>query len=103
MADTAPTRLDRRHVENHAHRAITERLGYHAPQAVIAVERDGNALLLRLNSGGNALAVEPYLCRRGYRAEYAGKNPSGYGCTVRVTLRPAVRRDDGTPAAKGER
>jgi hypothetical protein len=78
-------RLDTRHIERHAQKAVTERLRYNAPQAVRKVERDGDAVIVRLNSGGNALAVEARLRQRGYRAEYAGWNPDGYGCAVRVT------------------
>ena len=77
-------RLDTRHIERHARNAITGRLRYRAPQAVRKVERDGTAVIVRLNSGGNALAVEAWLRQRGYRAEYAGGNPDGYGCAVRV-------------------
>ena len=80
----AITRRDTRHLKNHALRAIAERLLYPAPYALIAVERDGGDVVLRLNSGGNSLAVEPYLRRRGYDAVYDGPNPSGYGCAVRV-------------------
>jgi hypothetical protein len=79
------TRLNIRWLAHHARRAIAERLLYAAPEALRKVERDGDAVLLRLNSGGNALAVESYLRGRGYRAEYAGTNPDGYGCAVRVT------------------
>ena len=41
--------------------------------------------MLRLSSGGNALAVASYLRQRGYDAEWAGANQDGYGCAVRVT------------------
>lgn len=81
-----PTRLDTRHLANHAHRAITRRLRYSAPYALLAVDREADSVLLRLNSGGNALAVEAYLRGRGYRAEYAGTNPGGYGCSVKVMV-----------------
>jgi hypothetical protein len=80
-----PRRLSTRWLAHHARRAIAERLLYAAPEALRRVERDGDAVPLRLNSGGNALAVESYLRTRGYRAEYAGANPDGYGCSVRVT------------------
>lgn len=86
-----PRRLDIRHLEHHATKAITGRLGYSAPQALCAIERDGDAVIIRVNSGGNALAVEPYLRGRGYHTEYAGTNPDGYGCAVRVTT--TWRRD----------
>jgi hypothetical protein len=85
-----PTRLDIRHIRNHALRAIGQRLGpggTPADHCILAVERDGDDVIVRVNSGGNALAVEPYLNRQGYRAEFAGTNPGGYGCAVRVGLR----------------
>jgi hypothetical protein len=78
-------RLDTRHLARHARKAIRERLGYPAPDALLAVERDGKSVILRLNSGGNAIAVETRLRERGYLAEDAGGNPGGYGCAVRVT------------------
>ena len=80
-----PTRLDTRHLANHARHAIFDRLKYAAPQALIAIEREAGAVILRLNSGGNAHAVVSYLRGRGYRAEFAGANPGGYGCSVKVT------------------
>jgi hypothetical protein len=87
-----PRQLNVRHLERHATKAITRRLRYSAPQALRAVERDGDAVVIRVNSGGNELAVEQWLNLRGYRAEYAGGNPDGYGCAVRVTLRRGVSR-----------
>ncbi len=81
-----PLRLDTRHLANHARRAIAERLRYAAPEALRAVEREDGAVILRLNSGGNALAVESWLRQHGYLVEYAGRNPDGYGCAVRVTV-----------------
>lgn len=90
MTTTTPTRLDVRHLTNHARCAIADRLRYDAPEALRSVERDGDAVIIRVNSGGNALAVQHWLNARGYRAEYAGFNPDGYGCAVRVTLR-AIR------------
>lgn len=65
-------RLDTRHLARHARKAIRERLGYPAPYALLAVERDGASVVLRLNSGGNALAVESYLRQRGYSTRYDG-------------------------------
>ena len=81
-----PTRLDVRHVENHALKAIADRLGEPHPEGLLAVERDRDAVVLRLNSGGNILAVEAWLRGRGYHVEDAGKNPDGYGGATRVTL-----------------
>jgi hypothetical protein len=86
---TYPIRLNTRALAAHARRAIAHRLKYDAPDALIAVDRAGDAVLLRLNSGGNAIAVESWLRARGYRAQFAGTNPGGYGCTVKVTLRTA--------------
>ena len=80
-----PRRLNVRHLERHARRAIAERLRYHVPEALRSVERDGDAVIIRVNSGGNAIAVETYLrLWRGYWTEFAGTNPDGYGCAVRV-------------------
>lgn len=79
-------KLDTRWIREHARKAITERLGHDAPEALLAVERDGMAVMVRVNSGGNALAVEARLRQRGYKAEQAGSNPGGYGCAVRVNL-----------------
>lgn len=92
-------RLDARHIERHARGAITERLRYEAPEALRAVERDGGAVVVRLNSGGNALAVEARLRQCGYKADQAGGNPDGYGCAVRVTL--AARTDQEAATAAG--
>lgn len=92
-------RLDTRHLARHARKAIRERLGYPAPDALLAVERDGPAVVLRLNSGGNSLAVESYLRQRGYRAEAAGGNPGGYGCAIRITtVTPATAYREGAAA-----
>jgi len=86
--------LNTRHLARHARKAIAERLGYEAAYALLAVERqDDGSVILRLNSGGNSLAVESYLRCRGYRAEYAGGNPDGYGCAVRVTATGAGTED----------
>jgi hypothetical protein len=79
-------RLNARIIRQHTRAAIIERLRYDAPEALRAVERDRGAVIVRLNSGGNALAVQARLRLRGYRAEQAGGNPDGYGCAVRVTL-----------------
>jgi hypothetical protein len=86
-------RLDTRHIARHARKAIRERLHYPAPDALLSVERDGKSVILRLNSGGNALAVEAYLRQRGYRSEAAGGNPGGYGCAVRVAAAATTERN----------
>jgi len=79
--------LNVRHIRHHALRAICDRLGPGHAFALRAVEREGGAVIVRVNSGGNALAVEPWLRRRGYHAEYDYRgNPDGYGCAVKVTV-----------------
>lgn len=83
-----PRRLNTAHIERHCRRAITARLGYHAPEAVRAVTRDGGTVVVHLNSGGNALEAQSYLRQRGYAAELGGDTSDGYGCAVRVTLTP---------------
>lgn len=75
-----------RHVEQRARRAINRRLGCTAGQAVISVERDGNSVLLHVNSGGNAIACEGALRDAGYRVE-VGPAVS-YGVMLRVL--PAI-------------
>jgi len=85
----APKRLNRRHIERHAIKAIRDRLGpseYPAEAALLGITDDGFALLVHVNSGGNEIAVEHYLQSLGYRAEYV-PNPGGYGCAVRVSIR----------------
>ena len=84
--------LNVRHIRNNALAAIRDRLGPGKGFALRAVEREGDAVIVRVNSGGNALAVEPWLRRRGYRAEWDERgNPDGYGCAVRVTLPAPVQ------------
>lgn len=85
----APRQLNTRHLARHACKAVAERLGPvgYPVDALLSVERTDGAVILRLNSGGNSLAVEEWLNRRGYQASYAGGNPDGYGCAVRVELR----------------
>lgn len=79
--------LNMLHLTNHACNAIRDRLKYRADYALLAIERqDDGSVILRLNSGGNSIAVENWLRHRGYQAEYAGGNPGGYGCAVRVTV-----------------
>ena len=87
---SVPTRLNRRHIERHALKAIAARLLEPHPEALLAVERVPGAVIVRVNSGGNELAVESWLNFRGYHAEYAGSNPDGYGCALRVTTRTAA-------------
>ncbi len=73
-----------RHLERHARRAIADRLRYSAPEALRAVERDGHDVILRLNSGGNACAVDLWLDSQGYEVSDDGGNPDGFGCALRV-------------------
>lgn len=94
-------RLDSRHVAAHARKAIAGRLRHPAAEALRAVERDGATIVLRLNSGGNALEVADYLRQRGYRAEHIGANPDGYGCAVRVALRAGSATEAATAAGEG--
>ena len=83
MTITTPSRLDRHHIEHHTRRAIAARLHY----PVREVKRDGASVIVRVNSGGDALEGQSYLRSRGYTAEDADANPDGYGCAVRVTLK----------------
>lgn len=94
MADLKPTpaRLDLLHaVEHLARRAIDRRLGYPAPDAVIAVTPDPDrqdAVILHVNSGGNALAAASALNAAGYRTGdtyYDPFQPGHYGVQVLVT------------------
>lgn len=78
------------HVERHANRTITQRLGCAPPEAVISVIRDHavtGTVILHVNSGGNALASELQLRSLGYRVEptnYAPFTPGHYGVQLRV-------------------
>lgn len=93
MPDPVPPRqLNARHLARHARKAIAERLGpfSYPVDGLLAVERVPGAVILRLNSGGNSIAVESWLNSRGYQASYAGGNPGGYGCAVRVELREVL-------------
>jgi hypothetical protein len=82
-----PSRLDIRHVRNHALKAIaTRRLGVSPDYCLLGITReDDGAIIVHVNSGGNVCAVEQWLNSRGYRAEYVPFD--GYGGKVRVTLR----------------
>jgi hypothetical protein len=84
------TRLRIQKVRKVATRAIFDRLKYHAPEAVIDVFPDpqaSGAIILHVNSGGNALACEVALQREGFRVEpngYDGYAPGNYGAQRRV-------------------
>lgn len=67
--------------------AIRRRLRYDAPEAIIGVDQDGSAVVLHVNSGGNALAASHHLQRLGYQVDHIpyGFGPGEYGAKVRVT------------------
>lgn len=85
-----PTRLDIRHVRNHARKGIAvRRLGVPADSCILGIARDSDgAVIVHVNSGGNVGAVEAWLNGHGYRAEALPFDPDVYGGKVRVTLRP---------------
>ena len=85
-------------VERHARRAIARRIG-RISGAVVSIQRDEakpGSVVLHLNSGGNALAAEHELLRRGYSVEPTGYDPFApghYGVQLRVSSghdRPGV-------------
>ncbi len=82
-----------RHVERHARKAIGNRLGYGAREAVITVAREERGtVMLHVNSGGNAIAAEQRLRSRGYRVEYKPHVPGVYGVQLLVgAAQEAVR------------
>lgn len=88
---TAIRQVQVHHVERHASRAITRRLGRHYAPAIIAVVRDdihSGSVILHVNSGGNALAAARELRFRGYQVghtEYAPFAAGHYGVQLRVS------------------
>ncbi|BEL41757.1 hypothetical protein [Mycobacteroides abscessus] len=96
---TAVRQVQVHHVERHASRAITRRLGRHYVPAIIAVVRDGTrpvSVILHVNSGGNALAAERELRFRGYQVDHTEYDPFAdghYGVQLRVSpsVLPAAR------------
>lgn len=87
-------RVETPFVRRHAARAIRERLGHPAGDAIIACfsdpDRVGTAIL-HVNSGGNAIAAETGLRAAGYRVEptnYDPFAPGHYGVQIRVL--PAI-------------
>jgi hypothetical protein len=76
-------RIDRRHIERIARRAIAARLVIQDPARSITVETRGDGVLLHCNSGGNALAVEVALRNRGYYVTDA-EAPGGPGVALLV-------------------
>lgn len=87
---TAVRQVRVHHVERHARRAITRRLGSPCASAIIAVVRDGTrpgSVILHVNSGGNALAAERELRLRGYQVDHTEYDPftaGHYGVQLRV-------------------
>lgn len=79
-------------------RAVAGRLRYPAAHAVLAVVPHGGDVLIRLNSGGNALAVEAALAPLGYMTT-SEDNPDGYGVAVRVYGPPSSPYDTEAPPA----
>lgn len=88
---TAVRQVQVHHVERHASRAITRRLGRPYAPAIIAVVRDGThsgSVILHVNSGGNALAAERELRFRGYQVGHTEYDPFAdghYGVQLRVS------------------
>jgi hypothetical protein len=91
-----------RHVERNARRAIAARIGYSAG-ALISVFRDcgrPGQVIVHVNSGGNARAVEDELTRSGYRVqetEYNPFAPGHYGVQLRVGPRRGATAPAGLP------
>lgn len=84
--------VQRHHVKRRAWRAIGRRLGYAAPNAIISINRDTDrpgAVLLHLNSGGNAIAVSTALRDAGYQVQDGPPHPSRYG--VQLLVLPATQ------------
>lgn len=75
-------------VERRTRSAIFARLGGAEPRAVISLTDDPGrpgAVLLHVNSGGNALACETALRSAGYAVEPGGAAPGRYGVLLRAT------------------
>ncbi|WP_293003344.1 hypothetical protein [Mycobacterium sp.] len=82
------TQVQLRHVKHHVQHAISARR-CSATEGLISAERDPEhlaAVLVHVNSGGNAAAAETYLTRRGYLVERAAdQQASGtYGVQLRI-------------------
>ena len=92
---SVPTRLDIRHVRNHALKGIaTRRLSVGAEYCLLGIARDSDgSVIVHVNSGGNVCAVEQRLNLHGYRAEGLPFDPDVYGGKVRVTLRQPRPRE----------
>ncbi|MEV0236900.1 hypothetical protein [Nonomuraea sp. NPDC050786] len=74
-------------VRRHAARAIAERLGSPMPEAILSCDRDpdtAGAMLLHVNSGGNAIECENALRSAGYRVEPGDPPPGEYGVRLRI-------------------
>ncbi|WP_432156818.1 hypothetical protein [Streptomyces sp. bgisy153] len=82
-----------RHVEQLAQEAIAERLGHPADDAVISVTADpdqAEAVILHVNSGGNALACTALFNRIGYQHVALPAEPGQYGVRLRVLTGPTT-------------
>lgn len=86
--NTPIRQVQRCHVERHAAAAIAQRLGHDVADAVLGTIRArGGAVLLHLNSSGNAAAAESRLRALGYHVEptdYNSYAPGNYGVKLRV-------------------
>jgi hypothetical protein len=89
-------RVDRRHVERIARRAVATRLRGCGPypNPFLAVESRPDGVFLHLNSGGNALAVESALIDRGYRVVEADA-PRAYGVGLLVPRLQTAQKPEG--------
>lgn len=88
--------VQRCHVERHAAAAIAQRHGRHMPDAVLGSAReDCGAVILHLNSGGNAAAAEAWLRALGYRVEPTDYDPYASGhYGVKLCIRPGQPPDE---------
>lgn len=98
--------VHRRYVERHARRAINCRVGYNASEAVLGIAREtGGTVILHVNSGGNALAVQQRLRTLGYQVESTDYDPfakGNYGVQLRVgPNRPSAEWASGNRIEEG--
>ncbi|NGN63180.1 hypothetical protein G5C51_04560 [Streptomyces sp. A7024] len=88
-ADKSIRQVQRHHVAQHAHQAIWDRR-VNPNHAVLSVERDPDrpeAVILHVNSGGNAIACRNHFQRAGYRVEDTDYDPfadGNYGVRLRI-------------------
>lgn len=97
-----PTRLDIRHLRNHALKAIaTRKLGVSPGYCLLGIGRDEDgAVIIHVNSGGNVCAVEQWLNLHGYRARFLPSEE--YGGKVQVTLREQTAETSAPRAGEKE-